>query len=586
MNKAAVYHESIANFTYPLDDQTLRIKLITAKNDLKRATIIYGPKFDNYKDPFYNKEMKVDATDQTHDYFGVKIKLSDPRFRYHFLLEDYQDNKYWYNEKGFFKNRPRGHESGFFQFPIITEWEKFKRPEWFNKAVIYQIFPDRFFNSNKSSDPNQVTKWGKLPDHDSFYGGDLEGIIKKLDYIADLGIDTIYLTPIFESKSNHKYNIKNYLKIDQQFGDLDTLKELVNALHQKDMKIILDAVFNHCDINFFAFQDLINYGEKSKYKDWFIYQSLPIKTDYPINYTTFATQEKSMPKLNTDNPEVQDYLLEVVEYWMTKIKIDGWRLDVADEVNMDFWSKFRKKVKSINPKSVIIGEIWHSAKKWLRGDRFDTVMNYPFNWAVINFFGSNEIGVDKFSSLIIKNYYHYREDTSNTLLNLLSSHDIPRIYEYCKTEKQLKLAILFLLTFPGTPMIYYGDELGLKGGEDPDNRRCMPWDRVNKNNNILSYYKKIIRIRNKLNPLSLGDFHFILKDEAKNTVVFKRRHKNKTIYIAINNSHISQNIEFIVNQCGKYKDILNENILKTNNKSLPIKLKPFEGKIITCPLTK
>jgi len=425
MNKAAIYHESIDNFSYPIDDNTLKVRIITAKNDLKNVKIIYGPKFDNYKDPVLNKTMDKVASDNTHDYYSTKLHLDDPRFRYHFLLEDYNGNKLWYNEKGFFENRPRGHEAGFFQYPIITDWEKFKRPAWLKDAVIYQIFPERFNNGNPNISPKNISKWGNKPNHDSFFGGDLKGIIDKLDYIENLGANAIYLTPIFKSNTNHKYNIADYYKIDSNFGDLNTVKELVKKAHEKGIKIILDAVFNHCDINFFAFQDLIENGEKSKYKDWFFYEELPIKTKSPVNYVTFATDVKSMPKLNTSNLEVQNYLLEVVKYWMEEINIDGWRLDVSDEVNMSFWHKFRKTVKDINSEALIIGEVWHSARKWLRGERFDTVMNYPFNWAVVKFFGTNEIGVEKFSSLITKNYYHYREDTSHVLLNLLSSHDIP-----------------------------------------------------------------------------------------------------------------------------------------------------------------
>jgi len=582
LNKAAIYHKSIDNLSYPLDDNSLRVRLITAKNDLKNVKIIYGPKFDFYKDPVNSKNMELVGSDQTHDYYSVKLHLEDPRFRYHFLLEDYLGNKYWYNEKGFFENRPRGHEAGFFQYPIITDYEKFKRPDWLQKAVIYQIFPDRFNKGNPKLDPEETLDWGDKPDHYSLFGGDLEGIIQKLDYLNDLGINAIYLTPIFESDSNHKYNIADYYKIDSNFGDLDKAKELVKKAHARNIKVILDAVFNHCDINFFAFQDLIKYGEKSKYKDWFFYDELPIKTEKPINYVTFATQVKSMPKLNTSNPAVQKYLLNVVKYWMKELDIDGWRLDVSDEVHMEFWREFREKVKEIKPEAVLIGEIWHSARKWLRGDRFDTVMNYPFNWAAIKFFGTNEIGVEKFASLIIKNYYHYREDTSNILLNLLSSHDIPRIYEYCESKKQLKLAILFMMTFPGIPMVYYGDELGLKGGKDPDNRRCMPWDEVKKND-LLDYYKKLIEIKKNTSPLYRGDIRMVLKDEANNVLVFKRRYQYKTVYVVINNSHISQNVTFEIERTGKYTDLISNEVTESDNGTLTVQMHDYEGKIFIHP---
>lgn len=582
LNKAAIYHESTDNLAYPLNNNTLRIRLITAKNDIKKATIVYGPKFDFYKDPVLSKDMKLKASDETHDYYSVKIELEDPRFRYQFLLEDYFGNKTWYNEKGFFDNRPRGHECGFFQYPIITDWEKFNRPDWLKKAIFYQIFPDRFYNGNPAINPENISPWGEKPRHDSFFGGDLEGIIQKLDYLEELGINVLYLTPIFESNSNHKYNITDYYKVDSNFGDLDKIKELVTKAHQKNIKVIFDAVFNHCSDDFFAFQDLINNGKESKYKDWFIYDELPIKTKKPVNYDTFATQIKSMPKLNTSNQEVQNYLLDVVEFWMEEVKINGWRLDVSDEVDMNFWKKFRRKVKNIDSNALIIGEVWHSARKWLRGDRFDTTLNYPFNWAVLKFFAQNEIGVEKFSSLIIKNYYHYREDTSHALINLLSSHDIPRIFEYCKSKKQLKLTIMFLMTFPGIPLIYYGDELGLKGGKDPDNRRCMPWDKV-EDNEIFDYYKKLIALRKKISPLNRGDIKIILKDEAKNTLAYKRKYENKTAYIVFNNNHIQQNTEIQIDQPGKFKDVINNQIIESNGSTLQVKLNPYESKILIHP---
>jgi len=582
MNKAAIYHESIDNLSYPLDDNSLRVRLITAKNDLKKVSIIYGPKFDFHKDPVLSQKMEVAFSDQNHDYYTVKIHLKDPRFRYHFLLEDYKANKYWYNEKGFFENRPRGHECGFFQYPIITDWEKYNRPDWLNKAVIYQIFPDRFNNGDLSLNPAKITRWGDKPESDSTFGGDLEGIIQKLDYLKELGINTIYLTPIFSSDSNHKYNIEDYYKIDKNFGDLKKAKELVKKAHEKDIKIILDAVFNHCDINFFAFKDLIEKKAESEYKNWFYYEKLPLQTELPINYVTFATQVKSMPKLNTANNEVQKYLLKVAQYWTKNLKIDGWRLDVADEVDMTFWRKFREQVKKINPNVVIIGEIWHNARKWLRGDRFDTVMNYPFNWAVLKFFAQNKIGVERFSSLIVKSYIHYREDTSQVLLNLLSSHDIPRFYEYCDNKDQLKLAILFLFTYPGIPMVYYGDEFGLKGGKDPDNRRCMPWGKE-EDYDLFNFYKKLIDLRKKETPLHRGDFKIILQKEVNNIIAFRRKFKNKTAYIVLNNNHILQNIEINIERSGNYRELINEDVVESDNSSLLVTLEPYQGKIFIHP---
>ena len=580
MIKSAIEHKSYSNYAFPIDENTLKIRLKAAKNDLESVKVIYGTRFVfDGREPLKIKEMKLKTSSKVNDFFETTIKLEDPRFRYHFLLDD-GENKSWYNEKGFSKNRPRGGKSGFFQYSLITEDDLLDKPEWLDEAVVYQIFPERFNNGNDELDPDNLKKWGELPKRDSFFGGDLQGIYEKLDYLEDLGVNTIYLTPIFESLSNHKYNIDDYLKIDEHFGDEEIFEKLVNKAHDKDMKIILDAVFNHSGFNFFAFEDLRKNGEDSKYKNWYIYDSLPLQTEIPVNYETFARNIPNLPKLNTANKEVQDYLLKVTEYWMKNFDIDGWRLDVADEVDPSFWRRFRKKVKSLDKDAYIIGEVWHSGMKWLQGNQFDAIMNYSFTEAVIDFIARDKIGPSEFDNRLTINRMNYREDIANSLLNLLDSHDTPRILRHCNEDKnKMKLAVLIQMTYPGVPMILYGDELGLTGGDDPDSRRCMPWNNDQADYNLRDFYKSLIKIRKNNEILQKGDFETFVIEEAKNIYSFKRILDSEEIIVIINNNPEKREFSF-QSQKNKFVDLLTNKEYKENKEKIKLNLNPYQGVIL------
>ena len=580
MIKSAIEHKSYSNFAFPIDENTLKLRIKAAKNDLKSVKVIYGTRFVfDGREPLKVKEMKLKTSSEVNDFFETTIELEDPRFRYHFLLDD-GENKRWYNEKGFSKNRPRGGKSGFFQYSLISNDDLLDRPDWLDEAVVYQIFPERFNNGNSDLDPANLKNWGDLPKRDSFFGGDLQGIYDKLDYLKDLGVNTIYLTPIFESLSNHKYNIDDYLKIDEHFGDEEIFEKLVNKAHDKDMKIILDAVFNHSGFNFFAFEDLRKRGENSKYKDWYIYDSLPLQTEIPVNYETFARNIPNLPKLDTANKEVQDYLLKVTEYWMKNFDIDGWRLDVADEVDSSFWRRFRKKVKSLDKDAYIIGEVWHSGMKWLQGNQFDAIMNYSFTEAVIDFIAKDKIGPSEFDNRLALNRMNYREDITNSLLNLLDSHDTPRILRHCNEDKdKMKLAVLFQMTYPGVPMVLYGDELGLTGGDDPDSRRCMPWDDDKADYDLRAYYKKLIKIRKNNKILQKGEFESFVINEAKNIYSFKRKLEDREVIVIINNNPEKREISF-QSQNKNYKDLLTNKDYKNNDGKIKLVMKPYQGMIL------
>ena len=315
-----------------------------------------------------------------------------------------------------------------------------------------------------------------------------------------MGITGLYLCPIFESPSNHKYNTTDYFEIDRHFGDKETFRQLVEQAHLRGMKVMLDAVFNHMGDQSAQWQDVLKHGEKSAYKDWFHIQKFPVTNDKLVNpkelpYHTFAFASY-MPKLNTANPEVKDHLLSVATYWIEYFDIDAWRLDVANEVDHQFWRDFRKAVLAKKPDLYILGEVWHTSQPWLNGDEFHAVMNYPLSDSIKDYFLSRSKKASQFIAEINCQSMYYKQQISEVMFNLLDSHDTERILATAKGDIQLvKSALAFLFLQRGTPCIYYGTELELGGGMAPDCRRVMPWDRVSSSNDMLNFMKNLIQLR-------------------------------------------------------------------------------------------
>jgi glycosidase len=427
---------------------------------------------------------------------------------------------------------------GYYQLPFIHEVDLFNAPDWAKEAVFYQIFPDRFFNGDTGNDPDGTKPWGGQPETEGFFGGDLQGVLQRLDYLVDLGINAIYFTPLFSSPSNHKYDTVDYMQIDPQFGDKDDLKRLVHACHERGIRVVLDAVFNHCSEEFAPFQDVVKNGKSSKYVDWFHINSFPVemKDDGMASYDTFGFFG-NMPKLNTANPEVKKYLIDVATYWLREAEIDGWRLDVADEVDHHFWREFRIAVKETNPEAYIIGEVWNDSLNWLLGDQFDSVMNYPFaNKALAYFAGSDMDGItlaNEISHLIMR----YPQPTNEVVFNLLCSHDTPRIATMLGDDKRrLKLSVVFLMTYIGTPCIFYGDEIGLNGGGDPDCRKCMEWDPAKQDNELYDFYKLLINLRKQHPVLRHGRFRFLHAEQGDSRIIYERSDDNMHFTVWMNNT--------------------------------------------------
>ena len=478
MNKHAIYHRPESNFCFAIDEKTVVLRIRFAKGDkIEGLSVLYNSKYDIAKTQ-YRAEMPFICCDGLHDYYSVTLKLNDPRLAY--VFEFYADGKkYYFCEAGVKESYDFSlayYDS--FQYAYINKNDIIQNVKWLNNAVFYQVFIDRFDKASKKDESYINASWGDLPTPKSFFGGDLDGICKHLDYIQSLGVTALYLNPIFKSPSNHKYDIIDYYEIDEMFGGKEAFKRLVKACHERGIKIMLDAVFNHVSEGFYPFNQVMEYGRKSDYFDWFVIDGDKISGDRD-NYDCFAAC-KYMPKLNTNNPEVQSYLIDIAKHYVTEYDIDGWRLDVADEVAHDFWRQMRRKIKAVKPDAVLIGENWHNSESFLCGDQFDSIMNYGVTKAFLDFFAREVIDEGGFAEALNAQLMRYTDTTNNMMFNLLDCHDTHRFFsEVGCNQRKLMHALLALVFLPGSINLYYGTEILTEGGYDPDSRRTFDWDKLN-----------------------------------------------------------------------------------------------------------
>lgn len=579
MHLEAIYHRVTQNWAYAYDERTLHIRIRTKKSDVARIDLNCADK--------YNKELTTVvvpmvkwASDGLFDYWEAAVQPPYRRLIYYFILQS-EGQTVYFMEKGFFpESLPENMDDGLFDFPFLNPADVIAPPQWVKEAVFYQIFPERFANGDASLNPPNVEPWGGVPTRDNYFGGDLQGVIDHLDHLSALGVNAIYFNPIFEATTNHKYDTRDYLKIDPQFGTNETFKKLVDACHERGIRVMLDAVFNHCGHSFPPFVDAKEKGKDSKYADWFHVREWPLQVKDGIpTYDTFSF-EPIMPKLNTENPEVKEYLFKVARYWIEEAGIDGWRLDVANEVDHKFWRQFRDIVKGINPDTFILGEIFHDSIPWLQGDQFDAVMNYPFTNAVLEFFAHKRINAVEFTSSINSQLAGYPRQINETAFNLLGSHDTIRLLTLCGGNvKVMKLASLFQLTFFGAPCIYYGDEIGIDGEMDPLNRRCMEWDPAKQDQDLFAFFKRLIALRKQYAALRTGSLKFQHEGNNEQTLVYERWDEQDRFLILINNSDAGVTCTAAASE-NSWKDIESGSIVAAPQGQVTVELPAYGYSIL------
>ncbi len=427
-------------------------------------------------------------------------------------------------------------------------------PDWVKHAIFYQIFPDRFARSPRTQHPPglRFKPWGTPPEEQGFQGGDLRGIVDKLDYLLALGVNALYLNPIFASAANHRYHTYDYYNVDPLLGGNEALRELLDEAHQRGLRVVLDGVFNHASRGFWAFHHILETGEDSPYLDWFVIEGWPLRPyssdeNHPHNYRSWWNLP-ALPEFNTDNPAVREFLLGVARHWV-EFGIDGWRLDVPGEIDDDaFWQEFRRVVKATNPEAYICGEIWTDARRWLQGDQFDAVMNYLITSPLLSFFGGQTlrsgythphldlrpIDAATFQRDIEAMYALYDWEINFAQLNMLDSHDMARaLWIMGEDTSALKLCVLAMMTLPGAPCIYYGDEIGLSAAGDPHCRAAFPWnDEERWDRDLLAHYQQAISLRNQHPVLRIGAFKSLY---AQGTVyAFQRQREGQVAVICFN----------------------------------------------------
>ena len=535
MEYSAIFHDMDKRFCYAIDKDLFVIRVQVKKDDMKEVILHYEDKYIpmERKDTRMTLPMKKVATSQFHDYYEAQLRMNLICLRYFFEFTDMQGEKVYYGNYEFDKECITNRDRMFDCPQNLREEEMFEVPQWAANKVVYQIFPSRF----ATTQPVDKKLWYKAPitPMDDLHGN-LRGIIEHLDYIKDLGIDVVYLTPIFKSNSCHKYDTIDYYQVDPSFGTTEDLKELVQKSHERGMKVVLDAVYNHTGREFFAFQDILEKGEKSKYLDWYFIDELPPRGEWGEipNFKCFGYYG-GMPKLNLKNPEVEKYITDVACYWIKECDIDGWRLDVGDEISHFFWKNFRKAIKAVKKDMLIIGEIWHYAGDFLEGDEWDTVMNYPFYLNLIDLLADEKINVSQFVQNLGYLKGRLNKKCYPLMWNLIDSHDTARFLHLCNDNKKKQhLAAAFQLLLPGMPMVYYGDEYAMPGANDPDCRRGMYWDEEYQDKEMYNWYKKLMQVRKTHACIVEGEMIETIANDDEDTIVMIRKNGEETIAMLFN----------------------------------------------------
>ncbi|WZL79299.1 glycoside hydrolase family 13 protein [Eubacteriales bacterium mix99] len=590
MNKAAIYHRPDSEYAYLYDKDTMHIRLRTAKGDMEQVWLLHGDPYDLYFKHWYKSPLRMTKILSTDccDYWLAKVTSQSRRLSYGFFLKGIDDTEIFFGDRGFLPlEEPLLQDTNnYFRMPYFHEIDRCKAPDWVRKTVWYQIFPERFANGDPDNDPKGTLPWGSVsPGHDDFFGGDLQGVIDHLDYLLDLGINGIYFCPIFKAHSNHKYDTIDYFKIDPAFGDETVFKQLVEECHKRGIKVMLDAVFNHIGDRSPQWKDVLKNGADSRYADWFHVNEFPatyqeeegVDIASHLTYDTFAFTPH-MPKLNTANPEVQEYLLSIARFWIEKYDIDAWRLDVANEIDHTFWKKFRKVCNNSKKNFYILGEAWNSSQSWLQGDEFHAVMNYVYTDAILKYFVKRKISVHTMVGRINNQLMLYRDQTNQVQFNILDSHDTPRLLTDANGDKDLmKQVMAFTYIQPGVPCLFYGDEVGLTGGMDPDCRQCMIWEEGKQDRRLFQFVKKLIAVRRSQQKiLSEGTVHWAEASEESGIIIYERIYGDTILRGVFNTGEHSETADL-------NGEVILDNLAKVSGQTVNIEKKGFVLMILPNP---
>lgn len=535
-----IQFENNANFISHIKDDLWEIRAITHQKWIEGVSIIIDSKQYSLSRQFHHKNKS---------FWNTRIRLKSNAIAYCIKIFNPEQAKYL-------------HENNRLENEIVPNLlltldlsvqiiDNGKTPK-LNGG--YQVFPDRFFKLGSTASKHELKEWGDKPDYYSYFGGNLQGIIEKLDYIAQMGVDFIYLNPIFLSGSYHRYDCSDYMKIDPLLGNESDFKELVQGIQERNMKLILDVSLNHCSTGFFAFKDLCENEEKSKYLDWFEVDQFPLYSDKTCHYSSWHGY-KELPQFNLLNKEVQDYFRDVVRYWTKNFSIDGWRLDVATEMPDVFIQSFIGEAKNINPDIIIIAESWHQTISIFSPDcKIDGLTNFSLYLdALLPFFVQENISLNTLVSKVLGMNYKNSFKVNQCSWNFLSNHDLPRFLSIIKDRDKYPMAYAFLYALPGTPVIYYGEEIEMEGLEDPLNRSCMEFPfQDSLNENLYKLLGKLNGIRKQYKEIfDFGNFSFSEVNHQEKKLILRRCFEKKMLLFCFNFDDEFHDFNFGTNINGK-----------------------------------
>ena len=531
MNLSAVFHRPLSEYAHAVDENTYVFRLRTARDDLKSVRFFYADRADmSPKLTFQSLPMPKVRSDKLYDWYEIELHTPFLRIAYYFWLNDGTQVKYFIGDC--FEDTDDQERSDYFQLPFNLRADRLEIPEWVQDAVVYNIFPDSFADGKRSMTDQSTTADWLGNECRSLHGGTVNGIRENLDYIRELGCNCIYLNPLFAASSYHKYDTLDYFHVDPTRGTDEDFRLLVQEAHAMGIRVLIDGVFNHLCWRHPFFQDVLEKGKASPYYDWFY--KLSEQPRYPgfggkPDYLCFAYVPE-MPKTNTANPAVRDYFCKVGAHWIREFDADGWRLDVANEVDDAFLRAFRDAVKREKPDALVIGEVWENAFHYFNGNMLDSAMNYDFRRFCGQFIARREIDAAEFDLRVSSLIMRCKKQALPAQLNLLDSHDVSRFLTVCGGDRdRMELAVVFQMSFVGMPSIFYGDEKGLMGQSEPEYRQAMDFA---KSDVLEEVYRRLIRLRQERPALRCGEFRTIKAEGG--LYCYERSYESQTLRVTLN----------------------------------------------------